>query len=483
MKTITLTNLLKRFFAVVSIITVLFYSSFGFGQTPTPRDCGCSPLYGNSNFVNPQIISGSALSVGAVYRFPNVFPNNQYGTTLDALIRIEEFAGGASLLDIDVTSSGLQEAFQPRINSTNNNDQSVLFSITFVTGGGNYGDEVVISYYATPLDIDGGSSDQVREYGEITLPDAYYVSNNTQLNVTQTATVVRGEASNFSQAPGGNVSLDPTYTFSNYFENKSTFNYRIGKIGGNNDRYYSLDMDNATYDDPNSVLVTYPVICGQVTDVNNSEPLAGVTVDVTGSDGSSQSVVTDANGNYKAIASIPSFFVEVIYSIRENDPSGYISVSDVDGANDNLITKPIRVQSVCGNDFVDGVEPTININDKTDILCNGEDTGSITVNASGGVPPYQFSANGGAFQSSPVFSGLPAGSYTIELIDSLGNTASASVTLLEPEALKCQYHQGECDHGPRMSKWRSYGNSRRRNSTIYIFMECKCRRSNYRNSN
>ncbi|NNC46638.1 MAG: hypothetical protein HKN99_12210, partial [Winogradskyella sp.] len=259
-------------------------------NNPTPRSCECSPFYENSNFANPQLISGNALSVGAVYRFPNVFPNNPYGTTIDALIRIEEFTNGAGLLNIDVTSSGLQEAFQPRINSTNNNNQSVLFSITFVSGGGNYGDEVVISFFGTPFDIDGGS-DGTREYGEISLPDAYYISNNTLLELTQTATVVRGQASNNSQAPNGIVSLDPRYTFSNYFENKSSLTYRIGKLGANNDRYYSLDMNNANYEDPYSVLVTYPVICGNVND-NQGNPLANVSIDVTGSDGTSQTVIT-----------------------------------------------------------------------------------------------------------------------------------------------------------------------------------------------
>ena len=164
-------------------------------NNPIPRSCDCSPFYDDSNFANPQLISGNSLSVGAVYRFPNVFPNNPYGTTVDALIKIVQFSGGASLLEIDVTSSGIPEAFQPRINSTNDNNQSVLFNITFVEGGGNYGDEVVISYFASPYDIDG-DSDDTREYAEVSLPDAYFISNNTLLNLTQTTAVVRGEAIN-----------------------------------------------------------------------------------------------------------------------------------------------------------------------------------------------------------------------------------------------------------------------------------------------
>ncbi|NNC51007.1 MAG: hypothetical protein HKO01_10765, partial [Flaviramulus sp.] len=403
------------------------------GPPPSPRECGCSPFYKNSNFSNPHLIEGTALHEGAVYRFANVFPNNPHGTTIDALIKVENFNGGASLLEIDVTSTGIPEAFQPRINSTNSNDQSVEFSITFVSSGGFYGDEVVISYFASPFDIDG-NNDNTREYAEVSLSDAYFISNNTLLDITQTPSSVIGEATNTSTAPGGDISEDPRYTFSNYFENKSTFSYRIGKKDGNSDRYYSLVMNCANYTNPNLVKVTYPVICGTVQDIDGNS-LPNVNISITGSDGSVKNLTTDSLGNYKAVAEIPDALVDVVYEIRETDLNGYISVSDVDGANDNLITRTINLMSTCGNDFVDGVEPEVSIDDKIDILCNGAATGEIKVSATGGVPPYQFSANGGTPQSSPTFEGLLAGLYNIELIDSLGNTAITSVTLSEPEAI------------------------------------------------
>ena len=322
---------------------------------PTPRDCDCAPIYKDSNFESPKLIGGKDLSVGAVYRFTDVFPTNPYNTEIDALVKIEEFSGGANLLEIDVTSSGLPEAFQPRINSTNSNDQSVLFSITFVESGGNYGDEVEISVYGTPLDIDGDES-QTREYAEVNLPDAYFINNNTLLNMFTGPSILRGEASTVATAPGGDVSLDPRFTFSSYWENVSSINYRIGKIDGDDDRYYSFNLSCADYNDPNSVLFTYPVICGNVSDEGGGA-LVGVEVDVTGTDGSSQTVVTDSNGNYKAIAEIPENMASVVYEIRENDLPGYISISDVDGDNDNLITREIELASSCGNDFVDGFEP------------------------------------------------------------------------------------------------------------------------------
>ncbi len=67
-------------------------------------------------------------------------------------------------------------------------------------------------------------------------------------------------------------------------------------------------MSCANYTDPNSVLITYPVICGSVKDFNGS-PLSNVKVDVTGSDGSLQNLTVDSSGNYKAVARIPEALV------------------------------------------------------------------------------------------------------------------------------------------------------------------------------
>ena len=320
---------------------------------PGERGCDCAPFYEDSKFTNPVLISGSNNQVGAVYRFSNVFADSP--NPIDALVRVVAFNNGASLLNIDVTSEGVAENFQPRINSTNNGDQSVEFEITFVSGGGNYGDEVEISFFGTPFDIDGDSQ-RTREYAELSLPDAYYQSQNTQISIEQKVGSVRGTAINPTTAPGGDISVDPRYTFSNYWEGKSKLNYTIGKENGNSDRYYSLALKNANYANPQSTIITAPVICGNVSD-EGGDPLRGVTVSVSGSDGSSETTTTDINGNYRFTTEIPSALVDVTYTIIEEDLDGYVSISDVDGANDNTITRVINLMSSCGNDFVDDGRP------------------------------------------------------------------------------------------------------------------------------
>ncbi len=64
------------------------------------------------------------------------------------------------------------------------------------------------------------------------------------------------------------------------------------------------------------------------------------------------------------------------------------------------------------------------------VSCFGENDGQITASASGGMAPYTYSLNGGAFQSSNIFSNLAAGSYTVTTVDSDGLTQTSSAIVL-----------------------------------------------------
>ena len=64
------------------------------------------------------------------------------------------------------------------------------------------------------------------------------------------------------------------------------------------------------------------------------------------------------------------------------------------------------------------------------VTANMSYTGSITVNVSGGVAPYQFSINGSVFQSGNIFDNrYPDGTYTITVKDVNGCQGSAMLTL------------------------------------------------------
>ncbi|MEI6766035.1 MAG: gliding motility-associated C-terminal domain-containing protein, partial [Bacteroidota bacterium] len=71
------------------------------------------------------------------------------------------------------------------------------------------------------------------------------------------------------------------------------------------------------------------------------------------------------------------------------------------------------------------------------VSCNNAGDGVITVTAVGGTGVYSYSLNGGTAQSSNVFSGLSAGSYTILVSDAKGCTFSIStpIVISNPAAL------------------------------------------------
>ena len=52
--------------------------------------------------------------------------------------------------------------------------------------------------------------------------------------------------------------------------------------------------------------------------------------------------------------------------------------------------------------------------------CKNINNGSITVSANGGIPPYQYSLNGGSYKTLNVFSNLAPGKYYVKIIDAKG---------------------------------------------------------------
>ena len=71
----------------------------------------------------------------------------------------------------------------------------------------------------------------------------------------------------------------------------------------------------------------------------------------------------------------------------------------------------------------------------TDISCNGENDGSISVTASGGTSPYEYSIDGTNFSTNGDFTGLMAGGYTIQLMDANGCSYTEDFTINEPDEL------------------------------------------------
>ena len=71
----------------------------------------------------------------------------------------------------------------------------------------------------------------------------------------------------------------------------------------------------------------------------------------------------------------------------------------------------------------------------TMVTCNGGNNGQITVNATGGSAPFQYSINGGPLQASNIFPNLTAGTYTVLIVDAFGCSTTLSPVITEPAAI------------------------------------------------
>ncbi len=93
----------------------------------------------------------------------------------------------------------------------------------------------------------------------------------------------------------------------------------------------------------------------------------------------------------------------------------------------------------CATDVVQTIgqdgAPSISSITLTQVDCFGDASGEATINVTGGVAPYNYSLNGAPTQTSPTYTGLIAGAYTVTVTDANNCTASAPFTITEPTQL------------------------------------------------
>jgi len=143
-----------------------------------------------------------------------------------------------------------------------------------------------------------------------------------------------------------------------------------------------------------------------------------------GSDGSTTVAVAGGTGPYEYLWSNGS----TTKSITGLTAGMYsVTVSDANSCSDVLS------QTIA--------EPALplaaTITDQTDILCYGNSTGSVTVEATAGTgtAPYQYSIDGSSFGSSGSFSSLLAGDYNVVVRDTNACIINIPVTISQPNEL------------------------------------------------
>jgi gliding motility-associated-like protein len=174
--------------------------------------------------------------------------------------------------------------------------------------------------------------------------------------------------------------------------------------------------------------------CTQTFNVNvasGSGPIASAVSSATSCNGASNGTIT-----VSAVSGAPpySFSLDGAPPITGPNPYTFTNVSsgihtvivrDAPGCVSNTVTVTV----------VPGPPLTTTVI-KTNVLCNGDATGTITVNQPAlGTAPFQYSLNGVTWQSSNLFTGLVANLYTVFYRSSNGCTGSQTVSITEPVPL------------------------------------------------
>jgi hypothetical protein len=203
-----------------------------------------APIY---KFNSSTLDSGTALTVGAVYRFHNV------ASGVDALVKITGATAGITLRNIDRTLDGYDEAFQPEYRINGNVNAYIDFRISFVTAGTSAAINLP-NVNASGLDIDGSPNGgtSLKEYNRIDMGGGTYEFNsyNTEITVAQAGTAITGSntTGNLFGALVDTAAKQVMFTVTN--TNVSEMTYRVGannQNSSNSTRYASLYYKKFTY--------------------------------------------------------------------------------------------------------------------------------------------------------------------------------------------------------------------------------------------
>ncbi|MCB9188239.1 MAG: gliding motility-associated C-terminal domain-containing protein [Flavobacteriales bacterium] len=222
----------------------------------------------------------------------------------------------------------------------------------------------------------------------------------------------------------------------------SSSNNTTGNFSNLSAGNYTIDITDANgcTIQESATINTGPACCSMVLSVTTTNIdcfgncNGTATVDTTGTNGPC-TIQWFNNGN--AIAGANGLTLSNLcagnYSVEVTDALCTISAN-------GSVTEP--------TDLVFGSTPT-------DLACNGDNSGQISLNVSGGTPPYQYSIdNGVGLQASSTFTGLAAGSYNLLVQDANGCQSTGNNVLIEPLALNvtttivnntCNSSNGNCD--------------------------------------
>ncbi|CAG5079582.1 SprB repeat-containing protein [Parvicella tangerina] len=286
------------------------------------------------------------------------------------------------------------------------------FVNTNATGETAYVNPTVTTDYTVTITYNDGSTTQAT--GTVT------VLPQITANITETPETCTGTGDGEISISLSNATAPVTYDLSG----PSSASNTSGTFSNLSAGTYTIDITDANgcTIQETATINTGPACCSMVLNVTSTDIdcfgncNGTVTVDTTGTSGTSTIQWYDGTG-----AAIPGAtgltltgLCTDIYTVEVTDALCTISAS-------GTVSEP--------SELVFSSTPS-------DLDCNGDSSGEIILNASGGTSPYQYSIdNGSTLQASGIFSNLPADAYDLFVEDANGCQATGTNVLLEPSAL------------------------------------------------
>ena len=219
----------------------------------------------------------------------------------------------------------------------------------------------------------------------------------------------------------GTINVTSNYNSGDTFISGTTLvTYTFTDICGNS----ATCSFNVTVNDTEAPTITCPGNISQ-TAATGQITASVVVPDPVSSDNCSVSSVTWTMSG-ATTASSPATGINMIGTYTFNE-----GITDVTYS----VTDPAALSSTCNftvTVFSASLPLTGTITSQTNVLCFNDATGSVTVSGADGIPPYEYSINGGAYQSSGTFPSLSAGSYTLTVRDAVLTRFDISVSITEP---------------------------------------------------
>lgn len=319
-----------------------------------------------------------------------------------AISQPQQLLLGASTVDLSCFES---EDGQINVHSVTGGTGTITYSLNGISfqSGTNFSGLSIGTYSVYVKDIAG-------------CMNSISVDVNQPTALSASVTILNASCNNYQDGTITIVGLGgtPGYTYGIDGDERCQNNGVFNDLAGN--ETYTLvvnDINGCTYS--TTAIISQPTNVVPVTTTTNStcgNTNGGILATATGGSGSGYTFSMD--GGSFGIGSFPNLSAGV-YVITGRDGSG--------------------CSSTVNATIFDSDGPVILTSNHTNVNCNGGHDGSITVGSvSGGTGSLQYSINGVTYQSSPIFTNLPAGFYDVVVKDVVGCIGNTNILITEPNA-------------------------------------------------